>query len=139
MFSLSLKMKNLTTVSLDMSKAEDLSKDCCNYQGSKRDDRKIHRAGLCIIHLGTVFGHCPRLERFNGICIPPVFSTPQRPGKQFSIWNAQVKQLIYEDYLLSGGEMERRVWSRKRWFSKQPPVPVTFGKGRVPLHYWNEH
>ena len=69
-------MKNLTEVTMEMSKAEGASKDCCSYQGSKMDDRRIHRTGLCIIHLATLFRNCPRLENFNGINIGSVPMVP---------------------------------------------------------------
>ena len=76
-------MKNLTEVTMELSKAEGVSKDCCSYQGSRMDDRRIHRAGLCIIHLATLFGRCPRLENFNGINIGsvPMSPTSLRKGK----------------------------------------------------------
>ena len=122
-------MKKLTEVSLEMSAATEDSGDCCSYQGSRLDDRRLHRTGLCILHLGALHGHCPRLEKFNGIHIGQ-FSKLQR----FPKWNAAVKKLFYKDYVNSGGTKELKDWSRKRWFCRQPPVPRIFGEERLPHH-----
>ena len=99
-------MKNLTDITMEMagSEAEGSKKDCCSYQGSKMDDRRIHRAGLCIINLGTLFARCPRLQNFNGVDIGkfPMFPTPRRKKTKetreinhFSNWNAKMKPLFY--------------------------------------------
>ena len=102
------------------------------------DDRRIHRAGLCIIHLGTLFGRCPRLEKFNGINIGkfPMPATPVRAPKDnsFSKWNGKVKPLFYDEYLYSGGRQEIKEWSRKRWFSRQPSITTQYGKFRLPVY-----
>jgi len=127
--SLWLKMKKLTEVRLEMSETTGDSGDCCSYQGSRLDDRRLHRTGLCILHLGALHGHCPRLEKFNGIHIGQ-FSKLQR----FPKWNAAVKKLFYNDYVNSGGTKELKDWSRKRWFCRQPPVPRIFGEERLPHH-----
>ena len=124
-------MKNLTEVTLEMSSAE--NKDCCTYQGSRMDDRKIHRDGMCIIHLGTLFARCPRLQNFNGVNIGefPMFPTSKRAKKTkektkennpFSKWNAKMKPLFYEEYQRSGGQMDWKSWCSKRWFCKQPSI-----------------
>ena len=79
-------MKNLTEVTMEMSKAEVSGKDCCTYQGSKMSDRKIHRNGLWIINLGNLYGRCPWLENFNGINIGryPMFSLTPRSTSTIS-------------------------------------------------------
>ena len=132
-------MKNLTEVTMEMSKAEGSGKDCCTYQGSPMSDRKIHRVGLCIIHLGTLYGRCPRLENFNGIniggfpLIPPAPSSTK--GNHFSKWNKKMKHLFHEDYLWHGGRLEEtKAWASKRWFVKQPTIPslALIGRARLP-------
>ena len=138
-------MKNLTDVTMKMSSAEGSKKDCCTYQGSKMDDRMLHRAGLCIIHLGTLFARCPRLQNFNGVDIGdfPMFPTSKRATKatkatkennHFSKWNLKMKPLFYEEYQSSGGELDMKSWASKRWFSKQPNIPGQYGRNRLP-HY----
>lgn len=101
---------------------------CCTYQKSKSGDRKIHRLGLCIIHLGSLYGNCPRLERFGGIEIGKI----SQEKLSFPKWNAKVKKLFHEDYVKAGGEKELKSWSSSRWFSKRPVVPTVFGKSRYP-------
>ena len=120
-------MEKLTEVRLEMSETTGDSGDCCSYQGSRLDDRSLHRTGLCILHLGALHGHCPSLNIFNGIQIGQISQS-----LKFSKWNAAVKKLFYEDYVSSGGEKELKEWSSKRWFSRQPPVPLRFGKTRLP-------
>ena len=132
--SLVLMMKNLTEVTMEMSRSESPGGDCCTYQGSKKNDRRIHRAGLCIIHLGTLYG-CPRLKNFNGINLGkfPLAPTYQTPTEDlFSKWNGKVKQVFYQDYLRSGGQLGLKSWSRRRWFSSQPSIPAVRGKARLP-------
>jgi len=142
-FSLVLAMKNLTDITMEMagSEAEGSKKDCCSYQGSKMDDRRIHRAGLCIINLGTLFARCPRLQNFNGVYIGdfPMFPTPRRKKTKeakeinhFSNWNAKMKPLFYEEYLCSGGWLDKKTWCSKRWFCRQPSIPGQYGRDRLP-------
>ena len=128
-------MKNLTEVTMDLVNSEG-PQDCCSYQGSKMNDRKIHRAGLCIIHIGTLFGRCPRLNSFNGIKIGKFPMTPTSlPASKdsFTKWNRKVKLLFHKDYLLSGGHLDIKSWSRRRWFSRQPSIETEYGKARLPV------
>ena len=142
-------MKNLTEITMDMAGSEGSKKDCCTYQGSRLDDRRIHRAGLCIINLGTLFARCPRLQNFNGVDIGqfPMFPTPLRKRKtaaastsatkeinHFSKWNGKMKPLFYKEYLSSGGRLDLKTWCSKRWFSKKPSVPEHYGKDRLPAY-----
>ena len=131
-------MKKITEVSLTLSEASGSSKDCCSYLKSRLDDRDLHRSGLCIIHLGTLFGRCPRLENFNGINIGrfPMPASPVRGPKDnsFSKWNGKVRPLFHNDYLRHGGRMEIKDWARKRWFSRQPSIPTQYGKARLPSY-----
>ena len=138
-------MKNLTEVTIEMSKPEGGSKDCCSYQGSRMDDRRIHRNGLCVINLGTLFGRCPRLENFNGINIGkiPMFPTSHQstkdkdkgPVNDFGKWSRKLKPLFHEEYLRNGGRFkEMKPWASKRWFFRQPSVPIEYGKNRLPSY-----
>ena len=90
--------------------------NCCTFQKSKSDDRILHRSGLCIIHLGSLYRNCPNLQTFDGIEIGK-FSQERL---SFPKWNAKVKKLFYEEYLKAGGNKELKSWSSSRWFSKKP-------------------
>ena len=120
-------MKNLKEVTLKMTEVTGPSGECCTYQGSRRDDRKIHRAGLCILNIGALYGFCDNLQRYNGIYIGDISKSLKFPQ-----WSAKVKKLFYAEYVRAGGQKELRDWARRRWFSKQPPVPLVFGKARLP-------
>ena len=120
-------MKKITEVSLTLSEASGSSKDCCSYLKSRLDDRELHRSGLCIIHLGALYGNCQNLQKFNGVELGQVDQ-----GLEFPKWNAKVKKLFYKDYVNEGGMMEFKVWGSKRWFSKQPKLPTIYGKERIP-------
>ena len=132
-------MKNLTKITMDMARSEGSKGDCCSYQGSKTDDRKIHRAGLCIINLGTLFSRCPQLKNFNGINIgkfpmSQMASTSQPATKDpFVQWIGKLKPLFHKDYVRSGGHLDTKSWSRKRWFSRQPSITAQYGKARLPF------
>ena len=125
-------MKNLKEITLDMSEAVGTSKDCCSYQGSKLYDRELHRVGLCILHLGALYDHCPSLLKFNGIKIGSKTWTKESPK-----WKYKMKEIgnrVYKEYVKSGGKMEIKEWRKKRGFSKQPSHPVTYGKARLPQY-----
>ena len=119
-------MKKITKVSLTLSEASGSSKDCCSYLKSRLDDRELHRSGLCIIHLGALYGNCQNLQKFNGVELGQVDQ-----GLEFPKWNAKVKKLFFKDYVNKGGMMEFKVWGRKRWFSKRPQLPAVSGQARL--------
>jgi len=126
-FSLFLLMKKLRDVRLEMTGPGD-SGNCCTYQKSKADDRNLHRSGLCIVHLGSLYRNCPDLQTFDGVEIGKI----SQERLSFPKWNAKVKKLFYEEYVKAGGDKELKSWSSSRWFSKKPVVPTVFGKYRYP-------
>ena len=99
-------MKKITEVSLTLSEASGSSKDCCSYLKSRLDDRELHRSGLCIIHLGALYGNCQNLQKFNGVGLGQVDQELEFPK-----WNAKMKKLFYKDYVNKGGMMEFKVGS----------------------------
>ena len=93
----------------------------CSYPGIS----DLHRPGLCVVHLGSLHGFCPQLNNFNGLHIGNM-------SDSFTKWNSKIKRIFYDDYILSGGEMEMDAWAEARWFQEKPSAPVLFGKGRLP-------
>ena len=88
--------------------------ELCTYWKSKREDRAIHRAGLCCVNLGATYANCPNLTRFMGIDVP---STPH--DRKSVIWNLKLKKKFYNLYTAAGGSMNFKTWCKLRWISKK--------------------
>ena len=116
-------------VDLEMA-APDSNGDCCSFNKSKLDDRKIHRTGLCIIHMGSLYSNCPKIEIFDGINL----GKNSQENLNFRQWNTKLRKLFYEDYVKKGGTKEFKGWKSSRWFSKMPTVTGVYGKNRYPPH-----
>ena len=122
-------MKNLKEVTLEFRErliTTSHGQVRCHHSKNKPEDRKLHRDGMCIVHLGTLHGHCPNLARFNGVELGGM-------SKSFSQWNNKMKELFYEDYINQGGEMDFKAWSVARWFKKPCKVPSVYGRNRLPI------
>jgi len=128
-FSLSLIMKNLREVVLEMAGPED-SGDCCSLTNHKTrlDDRKMHRTGLCIIHVGSLYKNCPKIQTFDGVEIGQI----SQRKLTFPKWNSKLRKIFYEDYTKKGGGKDFPSWSKSRWFSRMPSVSGVFGSYRYP-------
>ena len=108
-------MKSLKELTLELTEWGLFS---CSYPRSRYDDRKIHRAGRCVVDIASVYGNCPSLVNFNGLNIGHV---PQ--SLEFNKWSNRVKKIAYQDYLSSGGKKEMKKWAGTRWFKKKPEIP----------------
>ena len=108
-------MKSLKEVTLELPKGGEM---CCSYPRSRMDDRKIHRAGRCIVDIASVHGNCPNLVSFNGISIGHISQ-----ASEFGKWSSRVKAIFYKDYLKSGGKKEMKKWAGTRWFKKKRVFP----------------
>jgi len=123
-FNLSLQMKNLKEVTLKL-KVTEPGQPSCSFPRSRKNDRDLHRAGKCIIHLGALHGHCPSLVKFNGIQLGGM-------SKSFSDWNTKVRRLFYDDYISEGGELQFKAWAGSRWFKEPAVIPTVYGINRLP-------
>ena len=123
-FNLSLQMKNLKEVTLKLKEMEP-GQPSCSFPRSRKNDRDLHRAGKCIIHLGALHGHCPSLVKFNGIQLGEM-------SKSFFDWNDRVRRLFYDDYISEGGELQFKDWAGSRGFKKPPVIPTVYGINRIP-------
>ena len=123
-FNVHLVMGNLKEVELNMTPPSAVSNgDCCSYFKCKPDDMKLHRAGLCIVNIGSVFENCPKLEKFMGIDLTGIIkSKKEKEELTFSRWNHRVKKMFFEDYMRQGGTKEFKDWSRHRWLTQRPAV-----------------
>ena len=64
-------MRNLKEVVVrPKPKSSNSPGELCTYWKSKKEDRAIHRAGLCCVNLGATYANCPNLTRFMGIDVP---------------------------------------------------------------------
>ena len=108
-------MKSLKEVTLELTEGGEMS---CTYPRSKMEDRKIHRAGRCIVDLASVHGNCPNLVNFNGIRIGHISQ-----ALEFGKWSSRVKAIFHKDYLKKGGKKEMKKWASTRWFKKKPVIP----------------
>ena len=115
-------MKNLRKIKLKMFTAAS-GYSCC-YPQSRTSDRRLHRKGMGIIHVGSLHRLCPNLEYFDGIKIGQISHS-----LEFKVWEKKLKKLFYDEYVRQGGEREFRAF-RSRWITGQPSVPNTFGKKR---------
>ena len=102
--------------------------NCCSYPKSKFDDRKSHRFGLCLVHIGSLYRTCPNIQIYDGIDIGKV----SQEKNTFPKWNAKVKKLFYDDYVKNGGEEGMKSWGKDRWFTRRPAIPEVFGRYRYP-------
>ena len=107
-------MKSLKEVTLELTEDGERS---CSYPRSKYDDRKIHRAGRCIVDIASVHGNCPNLVNFNGISIGHISQ-----DLEFGKWSSKLKTIFHKDYLKSGGQKEMKKWAGTRWFKKKPVI-----------------
>jgi len=103
-------MRNLKEVVVKPKSTDEL----CTYWRIKREDRAIHRAGLCCVNIGSTYLNCPNLTRFMGIDMP---SIPH--DRKSGIWNLKLRKKFYKLYTAAGGSMEFKVWCKMRWFSKK--------------------
>ena len=108
-------MKSLKELSLDLPKDGEM---CCSYPRARLEDRKIHRAGRCIVDIASVHGNCPSLINFNGLDLAHISQ-----DLEFREWSSKVKAICYKDYQKRGGQKEMKKWAGTRWFKKRPEVP----------------
>ena len=111
--------------------AAEVDGDCCNFYKSKADDRKLHRAGLCVVNIGSVFENCPKLQKFMGIDLTSIKDKRSKDELTFSKWNFRMKRLFYDHYTQQGGTKEFKQWSKSRWFNKKPIIPEKTGRARI--------
>ena len=104
--------------------------NCCSYFRIKEDDRKIHRPGLCIVNIGSVFENCPKLMKFMGFDLTSVRGRKLNEELTFLKWNRRVKRMFFDDYIKQGGTKEYKVWGESRWFRKRPFIPSRIGNSR---------
>ena len=74
-------MKSLKEVTL---KLPETGGRPCTYPRSRWDDKKIHRAGRCVVDITSVHGNCPELTSFNGL---PIGGVPQ--SLEFNKWSSR--------------------------------------------------
>lgn len=130
-FNVNLVMENLQELELKMPVAAEVDGDCCNFYKSKADDRKLHRAGLCVVNIGSVFENCPKLQNFMGIDLTSIKEKRSKDELTFSKWNFRMKRLFYDHYTKQGGTKEFKQWSKSRWFNKKPIIPEKTGRARI--------
>jgi len=127
-------MENLKEIEVQANPPAENNEDCCSYFKTKADDRKSHRTGLCVINIGAAYEHCPKLERFMGhnlAELPLRAKDKSQSQLTFKIWNTRMKKHFHEDYAKSGGTLDFKAWSKTRWISKKPNLPIRVGRGRV--------
>ena len=107
-------MKNLKEVVVKPKSISNTSSDICTYWKIKREDRAIHRAGLCCVNLGDTLANCPKLVQFMGV---DVSSTTL--NYKSVIRNLKLKKKFYKLYSAAGGSMEFKTWCKTRWISKK--------------------
>ena len=98
----------------------------CTYWKSKLNDRNLHRAGLCCVHLSAAHENCPKLERFMGMDVASISH-----DKSFNKWNTKMKKKFHEHYLSQGGLLEMKPWAKSRWFSRKAVLPKEIGYNRI--------
>ena len=82
-------MKNLREVTLESRERTVTTSQgmiWCYLPKKQEEDRRLHRAGTCIVHLGSLHGHCPNLVRFAGVELGGM-------AKSFSQWNNKMKRI----------------------------------------------
>ena len=85
----------------------------------KVNNRNLIRGDICCVHVGALYGHCPKVKKFMGMEIATV--TQLQP---FNTWNKELMLLFHQDYTKSGGIKDIREWAKIRWFSERPVVEV---------------
>ena len=107
-------MRNLKEVVVrPKPKSSNSPGELCTYWMSKREDRAIHRAGLCCVNFGAIYANCPKLTRFMEVDLP---STPL--NRNSAICNLKLKKKFYKLYI-SAGSMNFKTWCKLRWISKK--------------------
>ena len=130
-------MENLKEIEVHMDPVGE-NGNCCSYFKS-RDDKKLHRHGLCVVNVGAVYDHCPKLEKFMGHDllalknqgISAKKSTKSKPKVTYAAWNSRLKKEFYLEYLDLGGTMDFKAWSKSRWIKKRPKLPTEHGNQRI--------
>ena len=72
-------------------------------------EREIHIIGSCIIHIGSTYGTCPKLEKFDDVQIIP------QTGLSYVAWMKKLEKPFYKDYREYGGQETFKRWLRTRW------------------------
>ena len=87
----------------------------CNFWKSHPEDQNvaIHKNSQCCVDVRAIWKECPRVHRFNGVCMEE-----QREGKTFNKWMLKVKRAFFKDYEQRGGTMALKLWGKTRWNSK---------------------
>ena len=81
----------------------------CLFRRKTEFDRKMHIPGSCILHIGSTWKTCPKLEKFDGV------KTPSQRGTSFVSWMKKLEKPFYKAYLEKGGEETFKRWRRTRW------------------------
>jgi len=84
---------------------------------SKANNRNLLKGGVCCVHIGALYGHCPMVKKFMGMEIATVTQL-----QSFNTWNKELKLLFHKDYTNQGGNIGLQEWAKTRWFSKIPTV-----------------
>ena len=131
-FNANLKMENLKELEVYMRPRE-ASGDCCSYFRVKPDDRQLHRPGLCVVNLGAIYDHCPKLEKFLGHDLTALPLTNKNGSKlTFSAWKSRLKKVFFEEYTRNGGTKDVNSWAKSRWCFKRLEAEVEKEKEKEP-------
>ena len=131
-FNAHLKMENLKELEVHMRPPE-ASGDCCSYFRVKPDDRQLHRPGLCVVNLGAIYDHCPKLEKFLGHDLTALPLTNKNGSKlTFSAWKSRLKKVFFEEYTRNGGTKDVNSWAKSRWCFKRMEAEVEKEKEKEP-------
>ena len=92
----------------DLPEADDTG-ECCSFKSKTEFDRKMHIPGLCIIHIGSTYKTCPKLEKFDDV------KTISQKRLKYATWMKKLRKPFYQDYLEKGGEESYKIWYKTRW------------------------
>ena len=83
--------------------------ECCSYRRNRKFDRKMHIFGSCIIHIGSTYRTCPKLEKFDAV------KTISQVGVSYEAWMKRLGKRFYKDYREKGGQEKFKRWFKSRW------------------------
>ena len=127
-------MENLKELEVTAHPPPGDNDDVCSYFKSKADDKKTHRLGRCVVNIGAAYEFCPKLKMFNGHNLAELPLTRADRSKSkltFPFWTKRLGEHFHEDYTKSGGTMDLKAWTKNRWFSTPPTLPIFIGRERV--------
>ena len=84
--------------------------ECCSFRRKREFDRKIHIHGSCILHIGSTYKTCPKLEKFDGVKII------SQTGHTHEGWMKKLGKSFYRAYCEEhGGQESFKSWFKSRW------------------------